>query len=678
MFDGDLTSLSTTDLLESAADHRAEINRLEARLLEHAQLFADRHHPDTCPPRPGRHLGRDTAGGRERGIVLGGDGCPEIAEFAPAEFGAVLGMSTYAAAAYIGEALALRHRFPRIGAKVQVGTATAWRARKIAEACHDLDQDSAATVDKRLARSVDTVTPQRLENIVKAAQAHADPAAARAKAQQKARERGVYVGRSDDHGTKSIHIRTASGNAIRYKAALTSIAEALKIFGDTRSTQTRLAEAVGISADPRYTQELLAQAQEHLRTNPHPTTTTPPVTHPAPTTAPTEANPATPKANAAPQARTHPRPHCGKHADPPGSAPTDPRSGTHSGTHTDPHGATHEGAHGDADLMTPRGLHPNEARQRQDHSNSKDLPKNPTNHDQRPKNWTDHDEQLANWSSEDEPGPYAEADREAPHPSEGDYPDPLDNPSSTPVEPFDPGLCIEPDDGEPMDPTAQRALALRLAQIKQDAHTPTRTSRSNRTSGTGGTSSAGSTSSHGTGSTSSAGAHLRPGQTEIYVHLTDHTLATGTGVLRAEAIGPLIADQLTELIGHGPYTVKPIIDLNDAVSVDAYEIPDKIRERVKLIHPMEVFPYGTRASHQAIDLDHIQPYDPVGPPGQTSTQNLAPLGRRSHRVKTHARGWSVQRIDPRTLQWTTPHGFTFQVDPTGTHRVAPSNPDTPT
>ncbi|MEI8413091.1 MULTISPECIES: hypothetical protein, partial [unclassified Kribbella] len=65
MFEGDLESLSTADLLESAARHRAEANRLDARLLEHAQVYADR-----CPSRPGRSPG----GGRERALVLGGDG----------------------------------------------------------------------------------------------------------------------------------------------------------------------------------------------------------------------------------------------------------------------------------------------------------------------------------------------------------------------------------------------------------------------------------------------------------------------------------------------------------------------------------------------------------------------------------------------------------------------------
>jgi hypothetical protein len=159
----------------------------------------------------------------------------------------------------------------------------------------------------------------------------------------------------------------------------------------------------------------------------------------------------------------------------------------------------------------------------------------------------------------------------------------------------------------------------------------------------------------------------------VYVHLTDHTLATGTGVIRAEEIGPLLMDQFTELVGYGPYIVKPVIDLNNAVSRDAYEATAQIREHIKLIHPVELFPYGTRETTSSIDLDHIEPYDPLGPPGQTNTQNLAPLGRFGHRVKTHARGWKVRRIDPKTLQWTTPHGFVVRVDPTGTHPM-PSHP----
>jgi hypothetical protein len=235
-------------------------------------------------------------------------------------------------------------------------------------------------------------------------------------------------------------------------------------------------------------------------------------------------------------------------------------------------------------------------------------------------------------------------------------PDPPSDPfDSRPIE-YIPGPRSEPDEGGPLDGAAQRALDARLAQIKRDAYANPANAASLASSG-------------------NTGGQVRPGQTEVFVHLTDLTLATGNGVLRAEGIGPLLADQLTELVGHAPYTVKPVIDLNDAVSADAYEIPTRIRERVRLTHPVELFPYGTRETHRTIDLDHIQPYDPYGPIGQTSTRNLAPLSRFAHRVKTHARGWNVRRVDVKTVEWTTPHGFRFEVGPTGTHRLHNPTPD---
>ncbi|MDX6238894.1 MAG: hypothetical protein QOG10_3709, partial [Kribbellaceae bacterium] len=160
---------------------------------------------------------------------------------------------------------------------------------------------------------------------------------------------------------------------------------------------------------------------------------------------------------------------------------------------------------------------------------------------------------------------------------------------------------------------------------------------------------------------------------------TDKTLATGKGVLRVEQHGPMVASQLSELLGHNQVVVKPVIDLNDRVSVDAYEIPDRIRERVKLIHPVEQFVYGTAETTMRTDLDHTDAYDPTGPPGQTSTTNLAPLARFSHRLKTHG-GWAVRRLDDGAQKWVSPHGFRFRVDHTGTYsvRTHPTDDDDPT
>jgi hypothetical protein len=199
-----------------------------------------------------------------------------------------------------------------------------------------------------------------------------------------------------------------------------------------------------------------------------------------------------------------------------------------------------------------------------------------------------------------------------------------------------------------MDTAARRELARRLAALKQGAD-------SNNTTGSTG---------------------RKPARTTtLYVHITDQTLLAGGGITRVERYGPVLATRLEELLGHDQITLKPVIDLNDKISVDAYEIPRRIREHIKLTHPIEQFPYGTTETTNHTDLDHIEPFNfkPTAPPGQTNTDNLTPLRRHSHRAKTHAR-WQAHRLTDGALQWTTPHGFTFRVDHTGTHPIT-SRPD---
>ena len=127
-------------------------------------------------------------------------------------------------------------------------------------------------------------------------------------------------------------------------------------------------------------------------------------------------------------------------------------------------------------------------------------------------------------------------------------------------------------------------------------------------------------------------------------------------------------------------TVKPVIDLHDQIAVDAYEIPDRISQRVRLKRPTCVFPHCTRTSTRT-DLDHIDEYVPPdrgGPPGQTATDRLAPLCRRHHRAKTHPSpvpsneagsttiAWDYVQLTPTTWLWTSPHGIRYLVHPDGT------------
>ncbi|MGH3371398.1 MAG: HNH endonuclease signature motif containing protein, partial [Nocardioidaceae bacterium] len=225
-----------------------------------------------------------------------------------------------------------------------------------------------------------------------------------------------------------------------------------------------------------------------------------------------------------------------------------------------------------------------------------------------------------------------------------DEPDLLDGPDLV----DEPYPDLEPDQGRRVvfpDPTGSAAftragLAARLADLTDRAHTRAR----------------------------ARGRPAGPGPRTLYVHLTDHTLATGEGVLRVENLGPMLAGQLGELLGHNKIVVKPVIDLNDRISVDAYEIPDRIRERVRLANPVTVFPWSNTATTSGTDLDHVVPYADTGPPGQTSTDNLGPLTRLHHRAKTHG-GWDYQLLPDGAYHWTSPHGARYRVDHDGTTRI---------
>jgi hypothetical protein len=61
--------------------------------------------------------------------------------------------------------------------------------------------------------------------------------------------------------------------------------------------------------------------------------------------------------------------------------------------------------------------------------------------------------------------------------------------------------------------------------------------------------------------------------------------------------------------------------------------------------------------------------DEGGPPGQTRVENLAPMVRFGHRIKTHGRGWRHRQPVPGTYLWRTPHGYWFRVDRHGSHRL---------
>ena len=155
----------------------------------------------------------------------------------------------------------------------------------------------------------------------------------------------------------------------------------------------------------------------------------------------------------------------------------------------------------------------------------------------------------------------------------------------------------------------------------------------------------------------------------LVVHLSDTTLTTGHGLCRIEGIGPVLAQHLSDLLGHRRVRVHPVYNPDQIIPADSYEIPAPIRQAVALRHPYEVFPYSHRPTTNC-DLDHTQPWQPDGEPGQTRPDNLGPLTRRPHRAKTHTL-WRLDQPTPGTFTWTTPLGRTYTIGPDGLTTTGP-------
>ncbi|WP_122818108.1 HNH endonuclease [Nocardioides pantholopis] len=169
----------------------------------------------------------------------------------------------------------------------------------------------------------------------------------------------------------------------------------------------------------------------------------------------------------------------------------------------------------------------------------------------------------------------------------------------------------------------------------------------------------------------------QPRQVVVHVHLTEAAIAGADGLhlARVENSRSFVSvDQVRTWCASpdSQVIVKPVIDLADVDHTTAYEVPDRMSERVQLNNPACVFPWCGRSARRA-DTDHVirHRHEREGPPGddedfgETTDPNLAPLCRTHHRAKTHT-AWTYTKLDETTYLWRTPNGIHLRRDHTGT------------
>jgi hypothetical protein len=251
MFDsqvGQLNAAATMSLVSNA--HRLMVEQ-ECHLVELAAHWADLHHPAS------QSVAELTLPGAEQARMLGGEGTPEVLEFAVAELGARMETTTGSARAFLADALDLRHRLPELWQLIKAGRVRAWRARKVAQATRHLSVDSAKQVDAAVAQAIAGLPWNRCELLLSAKIIEADPKAADEQAKIWEAERFVRSRSTEQSGLKLLIARANAGDVIWFMATVNRLAEILRLRGDFDSVDVRRSKAIGVLAQPAVALQLL-------------------------------------------------------------------------------------------------------------------------------------------------------------------------------------------------------------------------------------------------------------------------------------------------------------------------------------------------------------------------------------------------------------------------------------
>ncbi|MDP3892160.1 HNH endonuclease signature motif containing protein [Nocardioides sp.] len=183
----------------------------------------------------------------DHGIPLAGDGAPWVSEFAVMELGTALGQSTDSAKRYVGAALEVRHRLPRVWERVAAGDLPFWKARFIAERTMCLPEAGALFVDQRVAFVAHKIGYAELQRQIDAAQLRFDPEAAEKQRRQDAEGRkfDIHKGAVSPAGTVPVDGVLDLPDALDLDQALSARAAELKELGCEESLDVRRAMAVG-------------------------------------------------------------------------------------------------------------------------------------------------------------------------------------------------------------------------------------------------------------------------------------------------------------------------------------------------------------------------------------------------------------------------------------------------
>jgi hypothetical protein len=260
---------SARDVLRAARDRRRVADAAEADLLVLAVDWALMHPADSIHE-VATHAVR---GFGQSDLALAGPGAPTVAEHAVPELSAALGLSTDAGKRFVGEALELCFRLPRLWRRVTSGELPSWKARMVARETTRLSLEAAAYVDRHAAPVAHKVKPAQLERVVHEAIGRFMPEEVERLAAESWDKRHVTI---DDQlvsftGTMHVDAELDIADALDLEAAVAAGAEQRAALGSTEPLDVRRAQAVGDLARRQLALDLEAEpspAQPTRRSKP--------------------------------------------------------------------------------------------------------------------------------------------------------------------------------------------------------------------------------------------------------------------------------------------------------------------------------------------------------------------------------------------------------------------------
>ena len=172
----------------------------------------------------------------ERALTLGGEGCPEVAEFAVVEFAAALGKTTQAGRLYLSKAVEARYRLTRCWKRLEAGVLPAWKLGIIAEQTMSLPPAGAAFVDQHVASVAHKIGLAQLQRLITEAIARFDPDRAETERAAAADSRGldVRLGQVSTAGTVHVEGDLDLADGIDFNTAIAADAHQQLLAGSTR------------------------------------------------------------------------------------------------------------------------------------------------------------------------------------------------------------------------------------------------------------------------------------------------------------------------------------------------------------------------------------------------------------------------------------------------------------